>query len=102
MYLVWWPGQGRSAWPGSPAIRALVRETRLHPRMLVAPLFVRPGVGVREPIESMPGVARLSPDVAADEAARLAAMGIGGVILFGLTERKDPIGSDASADESAD
>ena len=65
----------------SPALRALVRETRLHPKMLIAPLFVQPGVGRREPIASMPGVARLSPDVAADETARLAALGVGGVIL---------------------
>ena len=82
----------------SPALRGLVRETRLHPQMLVAPLFVRPGIGVREPIESMPGVARVSPDVAADETARLAALGVGGVMLFGLPERKDPLGSEASAD----
>jgi porphobilinogen synthase len=83
----------------SPALRALVRETRLQPQMLVAPLFVRPGVGVREPIDSMPGVARISPDVAAAETARLAALGIGGVILFGLPERKDPMGSESSADD---
>jgi porphobilinogen synthase len=66
--------------------------------MLVAPLFVRPGIGVREPIESMPGVARVSPDVAADEAASLAALGVGGVILFGLPEHKDALGWEASAD----
>jgi porphobilinogen synthase len=83
----------------TPALRALVRETRLHPAMLVAPLFVRPGVGVREPIASMPGVARLSPDVAAHEASRLADLGIGGVILFGLPEAKDPLGIEASADD---
>ncbi len=83
----------------SPALRALVRETRLHPEMLVMPLFVRPGVGIREPIESMPGVTRVSPDVAADETARLAALGIGGVILFGLPEQKDPLGTEASADD---
>lgn len=81
------------------ALRALVRETRLHPAMLVAPLFVRPGTGIREPIASMPGVARLSPDVAADEAARLVALGVGGIILFGLPEAKDPVGSEASADD---
>ena len=81
------------------AMRALVRETRLHPKMLVAPLFVRPGIGVREPIDSMPGVARVSPDVAADEAARLAFLGIGGVILFGLPEHKDALGSEASSDD---
>jgi porphobilinogen synthase len=83
----------------SPAIRGLVRETRLHPGMLVAPLFVRPGVGVREPIGSMPGVARLSPDVAAEEAARLAELGIGGVLLFGLPTGKDALGSGASAED---
>jgi porphobilinogen synthase len=83
----------------TPALRALVRETRLHPAMLVAPLFVRPGAGLREPIGSMPGVARLSPDVAADEASRLADLGVGGVILFGLPAAKDPIGTEASADD---
>jgi porphobilinogen synthase len=66
--------------------------------MLVAPLFVRPGSGVREPIASMPGIARLSPDVAAEEAVRLAGLGVGGIILFGLPDAKDPIGSGASAD----
>ncbi|HUQ44687.1 MAG TPA: porphobilinogen synthase [Candidatus Limnocylindria bacterium] len=80
------------------ALRALVRETRIHPSMLIAPLFVRPGAGVREPVVSMPGVARVSPDVAADEAVRLAELGIGGVILFGLPETKDAFGSEASDD----
>jgi porphobilinogen synthase len=81
------------------ALRALVRETRLQPGMLVAPLFVRPGSGLREPIASMPGVARLSPDVAADEAARLADLAVGGVILFGLPEAKDADGHGASAED---
>jgi len=81
------------------ALRSLVRETRLHPSMLVAPLFVRPGSGVREPITSMPGQARLSADLAAAEAARLAELGVGGVILFGLPEAKDPFGREASADD---
>jgi porphobilinogen synthase len=83
----------------TPALRALVQETRLHPSMLVAPLFVRPGSGVREPIASMPGQARLSPDLAAQEAAHLAELGVGGVILFGLPEAKDSLGSGASADD---
>jgi porphobilinogen synthase len=83
----------------TPALRALVRETRLHPAMLVAPLFVRPGSGIREPIGSMPGQARLSSDVAAEEAARLADLGVGGIILFGLPEAKDPLGTGASADD---
>ena len=67
--------------------------------MLVAPLFVQPGSGVREPIGSMPGVHRMSPDVAADEAARLADLGVGGVILFGLPGAKDALGTEASADD---
>jgi porphobilinogen synthase len=67
--------------------------------MLVAPLFVQPGVQQRDPIGSMPGQARLSPDLAAEEAARLAGLGVGGVILFGLPESKDPLGSEASADD---
>jgi porphobilinogen synthase len=83
----------------TPALRALVRETRLHPSMLVAPLFVRPGAGVREPISSMPGQARLSPDRAAEEAARLADLGVGGVLLFGLPFAKDAVGSGASEDD---
>ncbi|HEV2006807.1 MAG TPA: porphobilinogen synthase [Candidatus Limnocylindrales bacterium] len=83
----------------TPAIRALVRETRLHPSMLVAPLFVRPGSGIREAVTSMPGVERLSAEVAAEEAARLAGLGVGGVILFGLPESKDALGSGASADD---
>jgi porphobilinogen synthase len=65
--------------------------------MLIAPLFVRPGHGVREPIESMPGVSRLSPDEAVLEAERLAALGIGGLLLFGLPASKDPEGTGAWA-----
>jgi len=102
------PSGIRSSVPGSvrprrlrrtPALRALIRETRLHPAMLVAPLFVRPGSGVREPIESMLGQARLSPDLAAEEAVRLAELGVGGVLLFGIPTAKDPAGSEASADD---
>lgn len=83
----------------TPALRALVRETRLHPSMFVAPLFVQPGVNRRHPIGSMPGQARLSADLVAEEAARLAELGVGGIILFGLPECKDPMGSEASADD---
>ena len=79
------------------ALRALVRETRLHPRMLVAPVFVQPGTHRRDPISAMPGVDRVSADLAADEAERLAGLGIGAVILFGLPTAKDPIGTEASA-----
>jgi porphobilinogen synthase len=81
----------------SEALRRLVRETRLDPAMLVAPLFVRPGRGIREPIASLPGVERLSADEAARQVESLAAAGIGGVILFGLPAEKDAAGSGASA-----
>ena len=81
----------------TPALRALVRETRLHPAMLIAPLFVRPGRGIREPIASLPGHFRLSPDEAARDATRLASLGVGGLILFGLPPDKDSDGSGASA-----
>ena len=81
----------------TPAIRALVRETRLHPSMLVAPLFVRPGRGIREPIASMPGVERRSPDEAVAQARALAGLGVGGVIVFGLPAAKDATGSGAWA-----
>ncbi len=79
------------------AMRRLVRETRLDPAMLVAPMFVRPGSGVREPIGSLPGQDRLSPDEAVREAERLAELGVGGVILFGLPAGKDAAGSEAWA-----
>jgi porphobilinogen synthase len=79
----------------TPALRALVQETRLAPAQLVAPIFVRSGRGLREPIGSMPGHARCSPDVAADEAAALASLGIGAVLLFGIPDEKDAEGSAA-------
>ncbi|MDQ3938457.1 MAG: porphobilinogen synthase [Chloroflexota bacterium] len=79
----------------TPALRNLVRETRLHPQMLVAPLFVRPGSGVREAIAALPGVDRVSPDEAVRDAERWAELGLGGVLLFGLPEAKDEAGSGA-------
>jgi len=79
----------------TPALRALARETHLAADQLVAPLFVCPGSGVREPIASMPGQARLSPDLAAREAAALAELGVGSVLLFGIPAAKDAEGSGA-------
>jgi porphobilinogen synthase len=77
------------------AIRRMVRETTLEPRMLVAPMFVVPGSGVRQPVPSMPGVERVSPDEAAKDAEALAGLGVGGAILFGIPDRKDAEGSAA-------
>jgi porphobilinogen synthase len=71
------------------ALRSLVRETRLTPSQLIYPLFICPGEGVRRPIGSMPGVFNLSVDEAVKEAEEAAALGIGGLLLFGLPEAKD-------------
>jgi porphobilinogen synthase len=79
----------------SPALRALVRETRLDPAMLVAPLFVRAGAGSREEIASMPGQYRYGVDELVREAHRLVALGVRSVLLFGLPAAKDAQGSAA-------
>ena len=79
----------------TPALRGLVRETRLSTEQFVAPLFVRHGKGLREPIASLPGVYRLSPDEALAETQRLSGLGVASVILFGIPERKDETGSEA-------
>ena len=79
----------------SPAMRSLVRETRLHPGQLIAPLFVVGGRGRRIEIESLKGHARLSADLALREAHRLAELGVGGLLLFGIPEEKDARGSGA-------
>jgi len=76
-------------------LRALAQETRLDPAQLVAPLFVRSGRQQHEPIASMPGQARLSPDLAAREAAALADLGVGSVLLFGIPDGKDAQGTSA-------
>jgi porphobilinogen synthase len=75
------------------ALRAFVRETRIHPRQLVAPLFVYPGREGRQPVGSMPGVERVTPDEALIDARKLADLGVGGLILFGLPADKDATGS---------
>lgn len=77
------------------SIRDLVRENDVSPANLIAPYFVVPGVGVRQPIESMPGIDRLSIDLMAEEAKVLAELGVAGVLLFGLPEDKDDVGSSA-------
>jgi porphobilinogen synthase len=82
-------------------MRALVRETRLSPDRFVAPLFVRKGRALRQPIASLPGVSHLSPDEAGAEARALQELGIPAVILFGLPERKDETGSEAWDDGGA-
>ncbi|MHB8789260.1 MAG: porphobilinogen synthase [Desulfobulbaceae bacterium] len=78
-------------------LRALIRETRLSPEQLILPLFIMPGKGRREEVPSMPGVFRQSVDQLAGEAKECLAAGVKSVILFGLPEKKDPMGSGAHA-----
>jgi len=77
----------------TPAMRALVRETRLSADMFVLPLFVCDGEGIRREVPSMPGVFNMSVDEAVKETEAAKADGVNGVILFGIPERKDDIGS---------
>jgi porphobilinogen synthase len=78
-------------------LRALVRETQFEPGDLIYPLFICPGEGVRKPIVSMPGVFNLSIDEAVKEAEEAARLGLAGLLLFGLPESKDELGSGAYA-----
>jgi porphobilinogen synthase len=81
------------------ALRRLVRETRLSADQFVLPLFVRSGEGIRKPIESMPGVAQTSVDEMLVDAREAVALGLGGVLLFGIPDTKDENGSAAWDDE---
>ncbi len=76
-------------------MRALVRETRLSTENFIYPLFVCPGEGVRREVGSMPGVFQLSVDQAVKEAAAAKADGVPGVLLFGLPDQKDLVGTSA-------
>ncbi|MBS1121131.1 MAG: Porphobilinogen synthase [Deltaproteobacteria bacterium] len=79
-------------------LRRMVRETRLSVDDFVYPLFVVPGTGVEKPIGSLPGQFNLSVDKAVEAAAKAADLGIPSVLLFGIPERKDPVGSEAWKD----
>lgn len=78
--------------------RRMIRETHLRPEDFILPLFVRPGKGIREPIASMPGHAQLSIDRLIKEVQEAKSLGISGVILFGIPEKKDEMGSEAYAE----
>lgn len=79
----------------SPAMRRLVRETRTEPSQLVLPMFVAEGVDEPRPITSMPGVVQHSRASAREAVAEARDLGLGGVMLFGVPERKDATGSGA-------
>jgi porphobilinogen synthase len=78
-------------------LRRMSAETRLCRDNLILPLFVVEGSGVREPVASMPGVLRFSVDQIVDEAKRVFDLGVPAVILFGIPEHKDPVGTGADA-----
>ena len=80
-------------------LRAMMRETALAPANLIYPLFVGPGKDKSLPVSSMPGVAQLSVDRVVGECEEAQALGIPAVILFGLPEHKDSVGSEAYAEE---
>ncbi|MBA2318043.1 MAG: porphobilinogen synthase [Euzebyales bacterium] len=79
----------------SPALRAAVRETRLTPDRLVAPLFLKEGIAEPHPVASMPGVSQHTIDSLRAEAKDLAAVGVTTLLLFGVPRRKDAQGSEA-------
>ncbi len=83
----------------SEPLRALVRETHLIPTNFIYPLFVCPGEHVRKEISSMPGVFNISVDEAVKEAREAKSLGLGGIILFGLPEKKDESATGAWADD---
>ncbi|MDH6182252.1 porphobilinogen synthase [Microbacteriaceae bacterium SG_E_30_P1] len=80
----------------TPAMRRLVAETRLHPAELVLPMFVREGTSEPMPVTSMPGVVQHSLDSLRRAIAEAAEAGVGGVMLFGVPEHKDAVGSGAT------
>ena len=82
----------------SEPMRRLVRETHLEPSQFVLPLFTCPGEGVRREIGSMPGNFQLSVDELVKECEAVQALGIGGVILFGIPDKKDEEASEAYAE----
>ena len=83
----------------SEAMRDLVRETHLEPGALISPIFICEGEEVRREISSMPGVFNLSVDEAVKEAESTAALGVGGLLLFGLPASKDEQATGAWAED---
>ncbi|WP_163339739.1 porphobilinogen synthase [Desulfopila sp. IMCC35008] len=79
------------------SFRSLIRETHLSADQFIYPIFVMPGKKIREEIPSMPGVFRVSVDMLAKESKECLDLGINSVILFGLPEKKDSMGSGAHA-----
>lgn len=83
----------------SGPIRAMVQETRLCARELIAPLFAVEGTGVKREIPSLPGQYHFSVDMLAAEVKEIASLGVGGVLLFGIPDQKDAVGTGAWAED---
>ena len=83
----------------SGQLRELVAETELSPSHLIQPMFVTSGEGLREPVESMPGVERLSISELVAEVTTVASAGVRAVLLFGIPATKDEVASEAYDDE---
>ncbi len=81
----------------SELLRGMVRETRVSTQGLIYPMFVCPGVNVRNEVSSMPGVAQQSVDKFLEECREVEQLGIPAIILFGLPSKKDAVGSEAAA-----
>jgi len=77
----------------------MVRETSLSVNDFIYPLFVVPGSGVRDPVGSMPGVFHLSVDQLVHEAGEVKDLGIPAILLFGIPEKKDEVGSGAYGED---
>ncbi len=81
------------------AFRAMVRENHLRVEDMIYPMFVRPGKGEAKPVASMPGVFQFSVDKLVEDVKEVASLGIPAVILFGIPEHKDEMGTEAYADD---
>lgn len=79
----------------NPLVRDMVRETELSKNDFIYPLFVVPGSKVKKPVKSMPGVFQMSIDTVVEECKEVAALGIPAIILFGIPDHKDEVGSGA-------
>jgi len=80
----------------TPAMRRLVAETRLHPAELILPAFVREGIAEPRPIASMPGIVQHTRDTLRKAAVEAAEAGLGGIMLFGVPEVQDAVGSEGT------
>ena len=83
----------------TPELRRMVRETHLRPEDLVWPMFVRPGKSIRKPISSMPGQHQVSVDVLLEQCQQAAEVGVPAVLLFGIPDQKDSVGSSSWDDD---